>query len=111
MLLLVARGTSHGYGLAGRLNALGVAPGAVDVGELYRTLRDLEASGLVRSAWTDPGAITRRREYVLTQAGDARLVEWAAVMRERARLVDEFLAEYEGARVGAEPAPPSDMEV
>src|SRR5665213_1794665 len=105
VLVLVARGTSYGYGLVGRLNVLGVAPSAVDVGELYRTLRDLELSGLVRSAWTGPEATARRREYALTHAGEARLAEWAAVMRERARLVAEFLSEYEGSEVGAADAP------
>jgi DNA-binding PadR family transcriptional regulator len=101
VLVQVACGTSHGYGLVGHLNALGVAPAAVDVGELYRTLRDLELSGLVRSAWTGPEAKARRREYALTHAGEARLVEWAAVMRERARLVAEFLSEYEESEIGA----------
>ncbi len=110
LLVLIAGGTNHGYGLVGRLNALGVAPGTVDVGELYRTLRELELNGLVRSAWTNPEAGARRREYVLTEPGEARLGEWVAVMRERARLVGEFLAEHERAGHGAAGAAGSDRE-
>ncbi len=110
LLLLIAGGTSHGYGLVGRLNALGVAPGTVDVGELYRPLRDLELAGLVRSAWTSPGTGARRREYALTDVGTARLGEWAAVMRERARLVGEFLSEYERSGQGAGAPAPSGKE-
>jgi PadR family transcriptional regulator PadR len=102
VLVLIARGTSHGYGLVGRLNDLRVAPGAVDVGELYRTLRELELTGLVRSVWTSPDAGARRREYGLTEAGASRLAEWVAVMQERARLVGEFLAEYDQAGMGVE---------
>ncbi|MGC8633153.1 MAG: helix-turn-helix transcriptional regulator [Candidatus Limnocylindrales bacterium] len=106
LLVLIAGGTHHGYGLVARLNVLGVAPRAVDVGELYRTLRELEMTGLVRSEWTSPLAGARRREYVLTESGDARLAEWVAVMQERARLVGEFLAEYKrsvhGGAVSAE---------
>ncbi len=92
MLVLIGAGTAHGYALAARLNALGVAPGSVDVGELYRTLRELELAGFVRSAWQNPETGARRREYVLSPAGEARLAEWVLVMRERARLVDAFLA-------------------
>ena len=100
LLVLIANGTHHGYGLVARLNVLGVAPGAVDVGELYRTLRELELAGLVRSEWTSPLAGARRREYVLTESGEARLTEWVAVMQERARLVGEFLGEYNRAAQG-----------
>jgi DNA-binding PadR family transcriptional regulator len=110
VLVLIARGTAHGYGLVGLLNAARVAPGALDVGELYRTLRDLESSGLVRSAWRDAPGSARRREYGLTDAGVARLVEWAEVMRERGRLVSEFLSEYERSGIGALGAPRSGKE-
>lgn len=103
VLVLIAQGTGHGYALVARLNELGVAAGGVDVGELYRTLRELEAGGCVRSAWTGAEAGPRRREYVLTAVGTARLDEWAQVMRERARLVEAFLAAYEGGRVDDSP--------
>lgn len=110
LLVLIAGGTGHGYGLVGRLNTLEVAPAGVDVGELYRTLRELELGGLVRSGWTNPASGARRREYVLTEAGEARLAEWAAVMRERARLVGEFLAAHERIGHGAAGAAGSDKE-
>jgi len=101
VLVLIASGTCHGYALAARLAELGVAPGALDVGELYRTLRELEEVGLVRSDWVSPTGGARRRDYALTEAGHARLAEWGAVMRERARLVDEFLAAYERTKADA----------
>jgi DNA-binding PadR family transcriptional regulator len=94
LLLLVAEGEAHGYALIGRLNELGVAPGGVDAGMAYRTLRELEAEGLVASAWVaDSGA--PRRSYDLTPDGRLALHEWSAVMRDRARLINEFLPRYE----------------
>ena len=110
VLVLIARGTTHGYGLVGRLNAAGVAPAAVDVGELYRTLRELKVAGLVRSSWVVPESGARRRDYGLTPAGKSRLAEWAGVMRERARLVAEFLAEYEHVEPGTIAGTQSDRE-
>jgi poly-beta-hydroxybutyrate-responsive repressor len=94
LLVLLASEPAHGYSLLGRLNELGVAADDVDVGQLYRTLRELEIAGLVESRWETPAAGAARRGYALTDAGLAVLDDWALVMRERARLVDEFLKQY-----------------
>ncbi|MBI3750396.1 MAG: helix-turn-helix transcriptional regulator [Chloroflexi bacterium] len=76
------------------LGGLGITGGAVDVGQVYRTLRDLEAGGQVTSSWSNEPVGPQRRDYELTEAGYAALDEWAAVMKERARLVAEFDARY-----------------
>jgi PadR family transcriptional regulator PadR len=95
LLALLADGSAHGYSLLGKLNDLGVAADEVDVGQLYRTLRELEVAGFVRSSWDTPAIGAARRTYVLSEAGFAVLDDWALVMRERARLVGEFLKQYE----------------
>lgn len=90
LLRLVAEGESHGAALIARLDGLCLAPDGVDIGMAYRTLRELEAEGLVASAWvTDDGPA--RRTYRLTGEGQRALDEWVSVMRERARLIDAFL--------------------
>lgn len=90
LLRFVAEGEAHGRALITRLNELCLAPDGVDVGMAYRTLRELEAEGLVESTWvTNVGP--PRRTYRLTDPGREALVEWIAVMRERARLIDAFL--------------------
>ena len=91
LLLLVAESEAHGYALIGRLNELGVAPDGVDVGMAYRTLRELETEGLVLSDWVTEGGAPRR-DYRLTREGRAALAEWASLMCERGRLIDDFLA-------------------
>jgi PadR family transcriptional regulator, regulatory protein PadR len=95
LLVLLASEPAHGYSLIGQLNELGVAADDVDVGQLYRTLRELEIAGLVESRWETPLAGAARRGYELTDAGREVLDDWAAVMQERARLVGEFLKQYE----------------
>jgi PadR family transcriptional regulator PadR len=100
-LLLLAGVSAHGYSLLALLNGLGVSAEDVDVGQVYRTLRELEMAGLVRSRWQTPEAGPARREYELTADGLAVLDGWAEVMKERGRLVGEFLDRYE--RLGRRP--------
>jgi PadR family transcriptional regulator, regulatory protein PadR len=107
VLVLLARGSTYGYAILGRLEEMGVSDGPLDVGLVYRTLRDLEEAGQVRSAWIDAAGGPRRRAYELTDAGYRALDRWAAVMRERARLIAEFNADYLDA-VTAERSPSSE---
>ena len=93
VMVLLAGGAAHGYGIVGELAQLGITNGPVDVGQVYRTLRDLEKVGLVTSAWAT-GTGAARRDYALTEAGHAALDEWAAVTKERKRLLGEFDARY-----------------
>jgi PadR family transcriptional regulator PadR len=94
ILVLLAEGPAHGYAIVGQLDEMGVSGGELDFGAVYRTLRDLEASGQVTSAWSNERTGPQRRDYALTEAGYAALDEWSAVMRERGRLIAEFDARY-----------------
>jgi poly-beta-hydroxybutyrate-responsive repressor len=94
VLVLLAGEGAHGYAIIAQLEELGITGGPVDVGQVYRTLRDLEDAGHVTSEWSNDPTGPQRREYRLTAAGYAELDEWAAVMKERARLIAEFDARY-----------------
>lgn len=94
VLMLLAGGSAHGYAITAQLEELGITGGAVDVGQVYRTLRDLEAAGHLTSTWSAAPVGPQRREYELTDSGYGALDEWAAIMKERARLVAEFDARY-----------------
>ena len=81
VLLLVAQGPTYGYKLIGDLNEVGVAPKGVHVSMVYRTLRNMDAEGLVTTAW-GPETDQPRREYELTDEGACPL---AAAGRRRGR--------------------------
>ncbi len=93
VMVLLASGATHGYAIVGELAQLGMTNGPIDVGQVYRSLRDLEEAGQVESSWTT-GSGPARRDYSLTAAGYGALDEWAAVMKERSRLLGEFEARY-----------------
>jgi len=94
VLVLLAGGGAHGYSIIAQLDELGITGNAVDVGQVYRTLRDLEEEGHVTSEWSNDPTGPRRREYRLTASGYAELDGWAAVMKERTRLIAEFDGRY-----------------
>jgi DNA-binding PadR family transcriptional regulator len=93
VLMALASGCSHGYAIVGLLTEIGTTDAPLDVGQVYRTLRDLEQAGQVVSAWST-GTGPARREYTITDRGSRALDEWAAVMKERHRLIAEFDAAY-----------------
>ncbi len=94
VLVLLAGGGAHGYAITAQLEEMGITGGPVDVGQVYRTLRDLEQAGMVTSLWSADSAGPQRRDYELTEAGYVAIDEWAAVMKERARLIAEFNGRY-----------------
>jgi|SRR3954471_17493429 poly-beta-hydroxybutyrate-responsive repressor len=89
LLLLLHESPAHGYELRERLRPLGF--GRDDPGRLYRALRSLEAAKLVRSAWQSSSGGPDRRTYELTRAGEERLREAAAELREMHVVIDTFL--------------------
>lgn len=94
VLVLLAGGGEYGYAITAQLEEMGITDGSVDIGQVYRTLRDLEEAGQVTSSWSADPVGPQRRNYVLTRAGYAAIDAWAAVMKERARLIGEFNARY-----------------
>lgn len=94
LLLLLVQKPAHGYELMERLGQDEDTPGA-DPGLLYRTLRQFEGDGLVRSAWDTEGGGPARRVYEITDEGVEYLRAWAVNIRRTQERLDRFLAEYQ----------------
>jgi PadR family transcriptional regulator PadR len=94
LLVILAGGAAHGYAIIGDLEEMGITSGSIDIGQVYRTLRELEQAGQVTSTWSTEAQGPQRRDYELTAVGYEALDEWAAVMKERARLIGEFDGRY-----------------
>jgi PadR family transcriptional regulator PadR len=94
LLLLLRRGANHGYDLTSALEPFGL--GEVAPGPVYRTLRDLEAAGLVQSEWdVESSEGPARRVYHITQPGRRYLAEWAEELQETDKMLHHFLAAYD----------------
>ena len=96
ILFLLDDRPAHGYELLEQLPEL--TGERVDMGNLYRFLRHLEAEGIVRSEWDDDQPGPSKRIYELTDEGRALLTEWAAALRGAQQRIDRFLTSYEERR-------------
>ncbi len=94
LLLLLSQKPAHGYELMERLGQDEDTPGA-DPGLLYRTLRQFEEDGLVRSSWDTEGRGAARRVYEITDEGLEYLHAWSVNIRRTREQLDRFLAEYQ----------------
>jgi PadR family transcriptional regulator PadR len=103
LLLLLQERPDYGYDLVARLRALGVED---DSAAVYRTLRSMEAEGVVTSRWKEPVAGPARRVYEITGVGGDQLEAWAATLDERRQILEGFLSRYRQARrqAGAVPS-------
>ena len=70
---------AYGYQLAQKLAAAGLPES--DSGTVYRTLRQLEKSGMVSSFWDTSESGPARRMYTLTKTGELFLSGWVDVLQ------------------------------
>lgn len=78
LLAMLRNLNAYGYQLAQQLAEAGLP--AFDSGTVYRTLRQLERTGLVSSFWDTSESGPARRMYSLTKAGDLFLSSWIDVL-------------------------------
>jgi PadR family transcriptional regulator PadR len=97
ILLLLREGPKHGYEFLERLPEISATDGHIDLGNLYRLLRELEAEDLVSSEWqVEPGP--PRRVYRLTASGELLLDGWADSLHRIRGTLDRFLSLYDSGR-------------
>lgn len=78
LLAFLRNWNAYGYQLAQQLADAGLP--AFDSGTVYRTLRQLEKTGLVSSFWDTSESGPARRMYSLTKAGELFLSSWIDVL-------------------------------
>jgi PadR family transcriptional regulator PadR len=97
LLLLLRERPRHGYELIELLPELAGGK-RVDVGNLYRLLRTLEAEGIVDSEWSAHLPGPAKRTYRLTEDGRRLLDRWVDALRQSQDEIAAFLHRYEQER-------------
>jgi len=91
LLALLAKEPAHGYELKLALEqTFGTAYPSPNIGQIYVTLKRLEADGLVRSEDVAQDSRPNKKVYELTPAGREVVAEWVAEPAEGPRVRDDF---------------------
>jgi len=98
LLYLIKQSPGYGYQLTEDIGKLPFPGPTPDSAAVYRTLRDLEKGGLVRSEWEHGETGPSKRVYSLTPQGEKRLQAWVAAFKERVKMLNGFIALCEKAR-------------
>jgi PadR family transcriptional regulator, regulatory protein PadR len=80
---------AYGYQLSQKLAESGMPQ--FDSGTVYRTLRQLEKSGLVSSFWDTSESGPARRMYSLTKTGEIFLSGWIEVLQNYQKVLNSAL--------------------
>lgn len=94
LLAFLRNWNAYGYQLSQQLEAAGLP--AFDSGTVYRTLRQLEKTGLVSSFWDTSASGPARRMYSLTKAGDMFLSGWIDVLGKYQAVLQKTLQGMDG---------------
>ncbi len=94
ILLALREWNSYGYELMERAAVFGFE--TMNPGTLYRTLRQMEKNGVVKSKWETSKGGPARRMYSITDAGEAYLDFWAEALEQYRRNMDVFFRMYTG---------------
>src|SRR3989304_2182735 len=92
VLLVLRNWSMHGYQLMQTLTMFGLV--SFEPTTVYRTLRRLQKSGLIMSAWETGDSGPAKRVYSLTDAGEEFLRTWASALRQYQGLLDRFTEVY-----------------
>jgi poly-beta-hydroxybutyrate-responsive repressor len=94
LLLMLREWSSYGYELMEKMTSFGLT--AMNPGTFYRTLRQMEKDGMVRSSWDTSEGGPARRIYSITDAGEAYLKFWADSLDQYQKMMDTFFRFYTG---------------
>jgi poly-beta-hydroxybutyrate-responsive repressor len=93
LLAFLRNWPAYGYELVRELGKAGLP--ALDSATVYRTLRQLERSGLVSSFWDTSESGPARRRYSLTRAGETFLNLWVDVLSHYQNILQSALDSYD----------------
>jgi poly-beta-hydroxybutyrate-responsive repressor len=93
LLAFLKNWNAYGYQLAQRLSEAGMPQ--FDSGTVYRTLRQLEKTGMVSSFWDTSESGPARRMYSLTAAGEIFLSGWIETLQNYQNVLQQALSDLQ----------------
>jgi len=91
LLLLLKKGSAHGYELVERIKMVELLKVLPDPGVVYRYLRRLEDMGMLESHLEPGSGGPARRVYSITPEGEDYLKAWVVSLRDMRDVLDNFI--------------------
>jgi len=93
VLALLAGKPLHGYVIVQQLKGLKMFQGeSPDPAGVYRVLRAMEQRGLLTASWDTGRAGPAKRQFTITERGQACLNRWGRTLEEYAESIGDLLA-------------------
>lgn len=92
LLAFLKNWNAYGYQLTQRLAEAGMPE--FDSGTVYRTLRQLERTGMVSSFWDTSESGPARRMYSLTKTGELFLNGWVTALQNYQAVIQKALTDF-----------------
>ncbi|MBC7246746.1 MAG: helix-turn-helix transcriptional regulator [Actinobacteria bacterium] len=92
LLYLIKGRESYGYRLSEEIGRIPFPGPSPDAAAVYRALREMERSQLLRSRWEEGEEGPARRIYSITPRGEERLEAWLDALRERVDMLSGFIS-------------------
>jgi len=95
LLVMLHGNAAHGYSLLNGLGEFGFEPENLAPSLVYRTLREMEAQGLVTSGWGTNSMGPQRRVYQITPLGERHLAQWMEDLQRMRQEIQAVEAAYQ----------------
>lgn len=107
ILAVLTEGPVHGYRLTERIREMaGMSAHKPDASGVYRSLKKMEAVGLVSSTWASGDTGHAKRLYAITADGRACLARWTSTLETYSEAVTSLLKETKAALARKPPPEP-----
>lgn len=94
VLLFLAEEPSYGLELQNKIDAV-LAKNTIDCAAIYRTLKNLENTGMVKSSWDTSETGPAKKYYSITEKGLMKLAEYNEDIQSRIANLRFFIQKYQ----------------
>lgn len=99
LLCRLKKEEDYGYELMSKLSSFGIEEEDINISTLYRSLKKLEDSNLIKSSWEESDFGPNKKTYSITQDGIEELKDIMVFIRKRKDILEKVIQCYENTTI------------